>query len=75
VPLTAIVKSNAQSGGYAVFVVTEQDGKAVCHAREVQLGGAIGNQIEVREGLKAGERVIVTGAPLVQDGQTVRIIP
>ncbi len=75
VPLTAIVKANTQSSGYAVFVVTGQGGNGVCHAREVQLGDAVGNQITVREGLKAGELVIVTGAPLVQDGQTVRIIP
>ncbi len=74
-PLTAIVKSHAESGGYAVFVVTEQGGNEVCHVREVELGDAIGSQIAVRKGLKVGERVIVTGAPLVQDGQTVQIIP
>jgi len=75
VPLTAIVNSNAGAGGYTVFVVTDQGGSTICHAREVRLGGAIGSEIVVREGLKAGERVIVTGAPLVRDGQTVRIIP
>jgi multidrug efflux pump subunit AcrA (membrane-fusion protein) len=34
-----------------------------------------GNQIAVREGLKAGDRVIVRGATIVADGQAVQVTP
>lgn len=74
VPLTAVVPANA-SGGYAVFVVTTQGDAQVCRLRPVRLGGAIGNEVAVLDGVVAGERIIVVGAPLVQDGQSVNVIP
>jgi hypothetical protein len=41
----------------------------------VQLGDALGDRIAVREGLHAGQRVVVTGASLVHDGEMVEIVP
>jgi multidrug efflux system membrane fusion protein len=73
VPLSAIVESKANPDGYAVFVVEEQNGKPVARLRNVKLGEAFGNLIAVTEGVKIGERVIVTGTPLVVDGEQVRI--
>jgi multidrug efflux pump subunit AcrA (membrane-fusion protein) len=40
----------------------------------VRLGEVSGNRIAVRDGLRAGERVVVRGAMIVDDGQTVQII-
>jgi hypothetical protein len=40
----------------------------------VRLGQVSGNLIAVREGLSAGELVIVRGATIVTDGQAVQII-
>ena len=74
VPLTAVVPASA-SGGYAVFVVTREGDANICRLRPVQLGGAIGNEIAVVDGLKAGERIVVVGAPLVQDGLAVNVLP
>jgi RND family efflux transporter MFP subunit len=74
VPLTAIVPSTT-NGRYALFVVTRQGEIDVCQLRDVQLGGAVGNGIAVLDGVKAGERVIVVGAPLVRSGDPVSVVP
>jgi RND family efflux transporter MFP subunit len=75
VPLNAVVRPHNDPKGYAVFVVDDKDGRQTARERIVQLGEVVGNAIAVNEGLKAGEKVIVTGATLVADGQEVRIIP
>jgi RND family efflux transporter MFP subunit len=75
VPLNAIVRPLNDPQGYAVFVVEEHDGKQVAVERTVRLGDVVGNAVAVSEGLAGGERVIVTGATLVQDRQEVRIVP
>jgi RND family efflux transporter MFP subunit len=75
VPLNAVVRPPGDSNGYAVFVVEDQGGRSVARQRRVQLGDVAGNMIEVTAGLQGGERVIVRGATLAVDSQTVRIIP
>ena len=75
VRLSAIVRPPGETEGYAVFVVAEEDGRPVARVRKVALGEALGNSIVVTSGLKVGERVIVTGATLVTEGEPVRIVP
>jgi len=75
VPLSAVVRPREGPDGYAVFLVEERDGKVVARARDVELGDAYGNMIGVTKGVAPGERVIVTGATLVRDGEQVRLIP
>jgi multidrug efflux system membrane fusion protein len=75
VPLNAIVRPRNDPKGYAVFVVEPKDDAFVARERIVRLGEVIGNAIAVNEGLRAGEKVIVTGATLVTDQAVVRIIP
>jgi RND family efflux transporter MFP subunit len=74
-PLTAIVRSDAGSGAYAAFVVGRQGDTDVARLRTVLLGEVIGNGIAVTSGIARGERVIVTGASLLVDGEAVRLIP
>lgn len=74
VPLSSVVRSTAKQGGYAVFVLDEQGGRAVARARDVELGDISGNLIAVTQGLRPAERVIVTGATLVTDGERVSVI-
>jgi RND family efflux transporter MFP subunit len=76
VPLAAVVRPAGDSTGYAVYTVQESAGGS-SHARlkRVTLGDVTGNLIAVREGLNAGDRVILRGATLVADGQAVRVIP
>lgn len=53
----------------AVFVV--QDGRAV--RRKIRLGIEQGSRIQVVEGIKAGEQVVVAGMNSLSDGVAVRI--
>jgi RND family efflux transporter MFP subunit len=75
VPVSAIVPSKTQPGGYAVFVVETQGGKQLARMRDVKLGEAYGNTVAITEGVTPGEQVITTGASLVIDGEQVVLIP
>jgi multidrug efflux system membrane fusion protein len=75
VALAAIVKAGKTSDGYAVFVVEGSEEKAIARAVPVALGPIAGNRVSVAGGLKPGQRVIVTGASLLRDGEPVRVIP
>jgi multidrug efflux system membrane fusion protein len=75
VPLTAVVRSAGDPNAYGVFVVEKQGERLIPRARTVVLGEAFGNLIAVTQGLRPGERVIVTGATLVRDGEPVQAIP
>lgn len=66
VPTTAIVTF---AGIQKVFLV--KDGSAV--ERNVQIGRTEGDQVEVADGLKAGEKVVVSPGNLVM-GQKVKIL-
>jgi len=74
-PLTAIVKSTKGAGGYAIFAFEGTGDEGIARERNVRLGTVYGNRIAIEEGVHAGERVIVTGATLVADGERVRIVP
>jgi RND family efflux transporter MFP subunit len=80
VPVAAIVASQGRVGGrprgqdYAVLVVEDQAGKQVARVRDVTLGPTVGNMVAIRWGVKAGERVVTTGAPLLVDGEAVRVV-
>jgi len=75
VALGAIVRSQTDPKGYAVFVVEKGAGKTVARLRDVQLGEVYGNTIAATAGLKPGEQVVVTGGTLLRDGDPVAIIP
>ena len=71
VPPHAVVQDR---DGRFLFVVTEEaDGLGVVERRPVVTGKLIGAGLEVLEGLHDGEKVVVTGASRVQDGQQVRV--
>src|SRR5262249_40240212 len=74
VPLTAVVKSNAADGSYAVLVVEKQGGADVARLRRVVLGDVRGNGVVVLQGVSVGDRIIVSGASLIVDGEPVRIV-
>lgn len=75
IPINAIVRPKQNPESYAVNVVTEQGGKQVAKQRLVKLGEAYGNMIAVTEGVTLGERVIVSGAAMIVDGEEVKVIP
>jgi RND family efflux transporter MFP subunit len=75
VPLNAVIKSKSNANGYAVIVVAEEGGRHVARIRDVKLGESFGNAVAVAEGLKQGDRVIITGGTMVNDGDQVKVIP
>jgi len=66
-PLYSII---AADGGQSVFVVNDD----TAHARKIQTGIQEGWQVQITEGLRAGERVIVVGHRRVSDGQPVNLV-
>jgi multidrug efflux system membrane fusion protein len=75
VPLTAIVRAGEDEKEYALLVVERQGDGEIARLRRVGLGDVIGNGVTVTSGLILGERVIVSGAQLLADGEAVRVIP
>jgi RND family efflux transporter MFP subunit len=75
VPLSAIVRSSTGDGTFAVVVVERQNATDVARLRQVQLGAVLGNVITVVDGVKIGERVVVSGATLLADGEPIRVLP
>ena len=65
IPAEALVPEGDQ---FHVFVV---DAKSVAHARPVVVGVREPDRVEIRQGLKAGERVVSYGAYGLDDGVTV----
>jgi RND family efflux transporter MFP subunit len=74
-PLSAVVRAADNPSGFGVFVVEQRGDRFFARARTVELGTAYGNVIGLEGGLKPGDRVIVTGATQVHDGEQVRVLP
>jgi multidrug efflux system membrane fusion protein len=74
VPLSAIVANPAASGRYAVFMATEQAGKWTAHLRDVTLGETHESDVAI-EGLKPGEKVVVSGTADLKDGDLIQVLP
>ena|GEM_PF-198682 len=78
VPAKAILPQS--DGGAVVYKLVGED-KVV--AQPVQVGeisgGAVGDltdaKVEVKKGLKAGDRVVVAGAGYLKDGDRVKVVP
>ncbi len=60
--------------GDHVFVVRQDaDGRMRAHARPVQAGALLGDEVLIHEGLSAGERVAASGSFKLRDGMAVSI--
>jgi multidrug efflux system membrane fusion protein len=75
VPLSAIVRSKTDPEGYAVFVADGTGEEPTVRLQDVKVGQIHGDTIAVTDGIKSGDRVVVYGATLINDGAQVRIIP
>lgn len=62
-------------GRITVWVVREQDGKTTVSERKVTTGHGFNGRLEIREGIDAGDTVVVEGNEALEDGQAVRIEP
>lgn len=67
-PLTAVKEFKGRS---AVWVV--DPARQVVQTREIEVGGAQGNEVVVRSGLRPGELVVTAGVHVLTEGQQVRL--
>jgi RND family efflux transporter MFP subunit len=72
VPVTAVSRVNGQ---YFVFMAEEAEGKLVAHQRVIKVGQIVGDAYPVLEGIKAGERVVVSGSQKLQEGAPIAPAP
>ncbi len=69
VPVLAVTRLGGQT---FVYVAQDNDGKYVAKQRAVTLGDTIGNDYAVENGLKNGDKVIVSGTQFLVDGAPVQ---
>ncbi len=74
IPLTAVVRAKDNPNLYSVAVLDGTGASGKVHFRTVSLGDIFGNQVAVLDGLKEGERVVVSGAQQILDGETVQVM-
>jgi RND family efflux transporter MFP subunit len=65
IPVLAVTRISGQP---FVFVAEDQKGQQVARQRTVRLGPIVGNDYAVLEGVKAGERIVVSGVQKLADG-------
>jgi RND family efflux transporter MFP subunit len=68
IPVTAVSRV---SGQYFAFVAEPKDKGLVARQRPVRLGSILGNEYVVLDGIKPGDRLIVSGAQNLVDGMPV----
>jgi RND family efflux transporter MFP subunit len=75
-PLSAIVPRGGP-GRYDVFRVVEEGGRSVVRRAPAEFDDVVDNRVALRlaagDGLKAGDRVVVTGTHRLYDGQPVHV--
>jgi RND family efflux transporter MFP subunit len=72
VPVTAVVRIN---GRFFAFVAEDAGGKLTAKQRAIKVGPIVGDQYPVLEGIKAGERVVTSGAQKLADGAPIEAAP
>ena len=68
VPVLAVSRVGGQ---YFAFVAEDQNGKLVAHQRPLRVGDMIGNDYVVLDGIRSGDKVIVSGTQFLVDGTAV----
>ena len=70
-PVVPVVAVSRVGGQYFAFVAEDQSGKLVAHQKALRIGEITGNDYVVLEGIKAGDKIIVSGVQFLVDGATV----
>ena len=70
-PVVPVLAVSRIGGQYFVFVAEDQNGKLVAHQKPLRVGEMVGNNYVVLEGIKPGDKVIVSGTQFLIDGAAV----
>jgi len=73
-PEVPILAVSRLAGQYFAFVAEPQNGGSyLARQKALTIGQTVGNNYEVRDGIKPGDKVIISGTQFLQDG--VPVIP
>jgi RND family efflux transporter MFP subunit len=73
-PQVPILAVSRLAGQYFAFVAEPQNGGSfVARQKPLKIGQTVGNDYEVQDGIKAGDKIIVSGTQFLRDG--VPVIP
>jgi len=70
-PVVPVLAVSRIGGQYFAFVAEDQNGKLVAHQKPLRVGEMVGNDYVVLEGIKPGDKVIVSGTQFLVDGALV----
>jgi RND family efflux transporter MFP subunit len=70
-PVVPVLAVSRIAGQYFGFVAEAKDGGLVARQRQLRVGEIVGNDYVVLDGIKPGDRVIVSGTQFLQDGVPV----
>ena len=69
IPVLAVSRITGQ---FFVYVAEDSGGKSVAHQRQIKVGPMDGNNYVVLDGLKAGDKIIVSDTQMLADGMPVK---
>lgn len=67
-PVIPVLSVSRIGGQYFAFFAEEQDGKTVARQRPLRVGDIVGNNYVVLDGVKTGDKVVVSGTQFLVDG-------
>ena len=70
-PEVPILAVSRLAGQYFAFVAEPQNGGYVARQKPLKIGQTVGNDYEVQDGIKPGDKVIVSGTQFLLDGAPV----
>ncbi|HZR59005.1 MAG TPA: efflux RND transporter periplasmic adaptor subunit [Terriglobales bacterium] len=70
-PVIPVLAVTRLGGQFFAFVAEEQNGKAVAHQKALKVGDMVGNDYAVLDGIKPGDKVIVSGTQFLLDGMPI----
>jgi RND family efflux transporter MFP subunit len=70
-PKVPILAVSRLAGQYFAFVAEPQGGGYVAKQRALTVGETVGNDFEVRDGIKPGDKIIISGTQFLMDGAPV----
>src|SRR6201993_1212909 len=70
-PEVPILSVSRVAGQYFAFIAEPEKGGYVARQKPIKVGQTVGNNLEVLEGIKPGDKVIVSGTQLLVDGMPV----
>jgi len=71
-PVVPVIAVSRISGQYFAFVAAEEKGGLVARQRPVRIGEIVGNDYVVLDGIRDGDKVVVSGTQFLRDGVPVK---